>query len=55
MAARGTAMSVWSTPSNCWEYSVIASTPRSRTASQIGRTTWIAASTSNSARGTAAR
>ena len=54
-AARGTAMSVCSTPSNFAEYSAIASTPRSRTSSQIGRTTCSAASTSKSARGTRAR
>ena len=54
-AATGTAMSVCSTPSNRAENSVTASTPRWRTASQIGRTTSRAASTSKSARGTTAR
>jgi hypothetical protein len=55
MACWGTTISACSTPSNFRENSVIASTPRSRTASQIGRTTWVAASTSKSARGRAAR
>ena len=54
-ASRGTTMSVWRTPSKRSPYSRIASTPRSRTSSQIGRTTCSAASTSKSARGTRVR
>ncbi len=54
-AAAGTRMSSWVTPSNRSENSRIASSPRVRTASQIASTAGIAASTSKSARGRAAR
>ncbi len=55
MASRGTAMSSISMRSNSAEYSRIASTPRVLTACSTGATRCVAASTSNSARGTAAR